>query len=224
MNRGGLLVLMLLLFFPPAGSSAESGGDVPLTLFQKPPKSGQAAQNQVNPSQNEQLRDIYGPVPITAPPPYLLIAGGMGLLLAIAALIWYLKKKKIPAPPPIPPWERALIDLADAKRLLSPERGILYMDRVSQILRDYIESRFAIQSTRQTTREFLQGLTEIGDRSPLQTYKTELKECLERADMAKFAHQLPQLEHLDQMEAAVTSFVKCTEPVQSETPAKRGRS
>lgn len=152
----------------------------------------------------------------------MLIAGVVLLLLVILALLyWFFKKKAQPAPPPVPPWEKALLELADAKMLLSPERGLLYMDRVSQILRNYIESRFAIQSTRQTTREFLQGLTGVDDSSPLQTYKIELQECLEQADMAKFAHHLPNLKNLEQMELAVTSFIKRTEPAE---PEKRGRS
>jgi hypothetical protein len=184
------------------------------------------------------LRDIHGPVPIAEQAPYLLIAGVVFLLLVIAALIyWYLKKKKLPATPPMPPWEKALLDLAEAKSLFKAERGIVYMDRASQILRTYIESRFAVQSTRQTTREFLHSLTGIGDNSPLQTYKTELKDCLEQADMAKFAHHLPQHDNLEQMETAVTNFVKKTVPqpssaktskaLQSATPTapyKRGRS
>jgi hypothetical protein len=190
------------------------------------------------------LRDIHGPVPIAEQAPYLLIAGVVFLLLVIAALIyWYLKKKKLPATPPMPPWEKALLDLAEAKSLFKAERGIVYMDRASQILRTYIESRFAVQSTRQTTREFLHSLTGIGDNSPLQTYKTELKDCLEQADMAKFAHHLPQHDNLEQMETAVTNFVKKTVPqpsaekkskplksfksLQSPKPAapyKRGRS
>lgn len=161
-------------------------------------------------------------MPIKEQPPYLLIAGVILLLLLLMALAyWYFKKKAKPAPPPVPPWEKALLELADAKMLLNPERGLLYMDRVSQILRSYIESRFAIQSTRQTTREFLQGLTGVDDSSPLQTFKTDLQECLEQADMAKFAHHLPKLENLEQMELAVTSFIKRTEPAE---PGKRGKS
>lgn len=184
------------------------------------------------------LHDIHGPVPIAEQPPYLLIAVVVCLLLlAIAALLWYLRRKDTSVQPAIPPWEQALLELAEAKSLRCPTQGLFYMDRVSQILRSYIESRFAIQSTRQTTREFLHSLTGVGDSSPLRTYKTALQDCLEQADMAKFAHHLPQLDHLEQMEAAVTNFVqkttppptsaKSTKPRKSPKPAtkfKRGRS
>lgn len=189
-------------------------------------------------SRESLLHDIHGPVFITEQPPYLIIAGGICLLLVLAALIfWYLKKKKSPAPPAMPPWEKALLDLAEAKSLLSAQQGIVYVDRVSQILRAYIQSRFALQSTRQTTREFLHSLTGIGDDSPLRTYKTALQDCLEQADMAKFAHHLPRPDHLEQMEAAVTNFVQKTTPQpssaktskpvkspKSAAPYQRGRS
>ena len=45
--------------------------------------------------------------------------------------------------------------------------------------------------------------------------------------MAKFAHHLPSLGNLEQMEVAVTTFVKKTEPAEPQQPikkAKRGRS
>ncbi len=224
MSRGRFLCIVLLLIFLPVGSIAQNSGEARLTLLQETQKNGPAPQNQPLSAQDGELRDIIGPVVIAEQPPYLIIAGVICLLLVIAALIfWYLKNKKLPAPPPMPPWERAFLDLAEAKSLANAERGILYMDRVSQILRAYIESRFAIQSTRQTTREFLHSLTGIGDSSPLRTYQTALQDCLEQADMAKFAHHLPQPDHLEQMEAAVTNFVQKTVPNEPPNFAKSSK-
>lgn len=229
-----LVLALLLLFILPPCSFADSTGEAPLTLLNSPQKSAQTTQNPITSSNNEVLYDIYGPVPIVEQPPYLLIAGIiLFVLLVVAVILWFLKKRAKPTAPPIPPWEKALLDLTDAKRLLSPERALLYMDRVSQILRSYIESRFAIQSTRQTTREFLQGLTGIGGNSPLQTHKTELRNCLEQADMAKFAHHVPEIKNLEMMEEAVTTFIKRTEPTGPENASlqpkkskgkKRGQS
>jgi hypothetical protein len=217
-----IFIFLWLFILPLCCYAAGNGNSAPLTLLKNPQQNSQTAQNQNINYHNKELRDIHGPVPLKEQPPYLLIAGVILLLLLLLALAWwFFKKKAKPTPPPVPPWEKALLELADAKMMLSPERGLLYMDRVSQILRCYIESRFAIQSTRQTTREFLQGLTGAGGSSPLQTFKTELQECLEQADMAKFAHHLPNLENLEQMEIAVTSFIKRTEPAE---PVKRGRS
>ncbi len=221
MTRPGVILILLLLLVLPALSFADSGNNAPLTLLQQPQKNSGTAHNPAVSKQDEELHDIYGPVPLKQQPPYLLLAGAVCLLLLISALLyWFFKKKGLRPAPPIPPWEKALMDLAEARTLLNPERGLLYMDRVSQILRSYIESRFAIQSTRQTTREFLQSLTAAGDSSPLRTYKTELQDCLEQADMAKFAHHLPQMDNLEKMEVAVTTFVQTTEPAEPAETAK----
>lgn len=231
MIRFVFVLPLLLLFMLPIRSFAGSNDEAPLTLLNKPQKSTQSAQNPTIAPQAEQLHDIHGPVPIKEQPPYLLIAGTiLSVLLIAAAIFWFLKKRGKATPPPVPPWEKALLDLADAKRLLNPERGLQYMDRVSQILRRYIESRFAIQSTRQTTREFLHSLAGIGGDSPLQAHKTELRDCLEQADMAKFAHHIPKIKNLEMMEDAVTTFIKRTEPTEPIKPSrqlqrsKRGRS
>lgn len=206
-----LLLIFLMLGLPSWVSAAE--GDEPLTLMQPTQQSAQPGLSQTLPYQIDELRDIQGPVTFSAPLPYLpMLIGGLLLLLLLAVLFWFLKKREKPGPPPIPPWEKALLDLADARKLLSVERGLLYMNQASQILRSYIESRFSIQSTRQTTREFLGGLKEVGTDSPLQLYKNELQGCLEQADMAKFAHHIPNIENLESMEDAVSNFVKRTEP------------
>lgn len=224
MRRAVLILLPLLLFSMLPICSLAASNEAPLTLLNPPQNSAQIAGNQTISGEPEQLHDIHGPVLLTERPPYLLIVGALffACLLA-AAIFWFLKRRTKPTPPPVPPWEKALLDLADAKRLLNPERGLQYMDRVSQILRRYIESRFTIQSTRQTTREFLQGLTEIGGNSPLQRYKTELRGCLEQADMAKFAHHIPEIKNLAMMEEAVTTFIKKTEPTETQKPKKQSK-
>lgn len=212
-----LLLLFMLLFMPAGRSYATGSNDAPLTLLNKPQTSGLSTQNQAIVNKDEVLRDIRGPVLINEQPPYLLIAGIICLvLLVVVAIFLFLRKRGPATPPAIPPWEKALQELADAKELQTPERGLQYMSRASQILRRYIESRFAIQSTRQTTREFLQSLTKIGVDSPIQRHKEELQSCLELADMAKFAHHIPQLSNLEKMEDAVTTFVKTTEPTEPD--------
>jgi CYTH domain-containing protein len=88
------------------------------------------------------------------------------------------------------------------------------MDRVSLILRKYLESRFAIKSTRQTTREFLHNLNKSSADPEVQSYKGELQTCLEQCDMAKFAHQIPQQQNMEMMESAIISFVEKTRPIE----------
>ncbi len=51
-----LVFPLLLLFMLPAWSFADSNGEAPLTLLNKPQKSTQSAQNQTISQQVEQLR------------------------------------------------------------------------------------------------------------------------------------------------------------------------
>ena len=223
MTRRVVILLLLVVFTLPALTLADSNdsSETPLTLLQQPGKNAQTTQHPNITKEDNELHDIHGPVPITKQPPYLLLAGSiLAILAAAAGLYWFMKKRTKPAPPPLAPWERALQDLAEAKKLLSPERALLYMDRVSQVLRSYIESRFAIKSTRQTTREFLQGLTKIGISSPLQMHKNELQICLEQADMAKFAHHTQDMYSLEKIGDAVIDFIKKTEPTDLLEPTK----
>lgn len=212
MNKISFLWVIALLFFTLGAALAAPSKEAPLTLLNNQ-KQGNVPPQAAGPAgPSEEVRDIYGPVTIKEPVPYLLLLGVAVLLLALAFILFrYWKKRTITGPPPIPPWEKALRELGEARSLLSPEHGLSYMDRVSTILRHYIESRFSIQSTRQTTREFLHGLQSVEPSSPLNTYKSELQDCLEQADLAKFAHQRPELKNLELMEEAVTTFVKKTE-------------
>jgi Domain of unknown function (DUF4381) len=178
--------------------------------------------NQQQTSQNtEALRDIHGPLPTSEYPPYLIEAVIALLVILLLALLFFLmKRRKKPLPPPVPPWETALRELEEARQLIRDGQSLLYMELAGQILRRYIELRFAIRSTRQTTREFFAGLKGSGG-TPLVDYQTELRACLEQADMAKFAHLIPDNQHLEQMEAAVRTFITRTRP---ETLPPGGRS
>lgn len=166
-------------------------------------------------NQNEVLRDIQGPLPTSGFPPYLMEAlTVLVVLLLLALLAYYFKKRKKTQPRVTPPWEIALLQLAEARKLMRVEKNLLYMDEAAQILRRYIEARFSIRSTRQTTREFFAGLQGAGHPSLLQ-YCQELRACLEQADLAKFAHLAADERHMHQMEEAVQTFINSTRPTTS---------
>lgn len=237
MNRGSLhvLILLLVLLMPIHGTMAaendSKGGQEPLILLKKTPP-GSALNAPVSPASpgvtggsaaplrtgdvQQELRDIYGPVAINEAVNFVLIGVIGALLAAIAALAHlFLKKKRGKTTPPIPPWEIALSDLSRARSLMTPENGLAYMDRAGNILRSYIETRFGIKSTRQTTTEFLHGL-EVRNSVDLKPFKKELQLCLEQADMAKFAHHLSNVDSMLQMEEGITGFVNNTKPVPDE--------
>lgn len=62
--------------------------------------------------------------------------------------------------------------------------------RLSNILRHYIENRFALRAPEQTTEEFLHALRESGDLDV--EHKQVLREFLQHCDLVKFAEHQPE--------------------------------
>jgi hypothetical protein len=207
-----LLLISCLLLFAPLNLQA-ANDDPPLTLLPQKGQSQTPQNSQPASHITSELHDIYGPVPISEPPPYLLIVGIVAaFLILLAVLYYYFKLRKKPSLPPIPPWEKALQELSAARSFLHPQESLIYLEKASMILRDYIESRFGIISTKQTTREFLTGLEFATDSSLLQTHKKELRNCLQKADMAKFAHHSVEQSELGAIEQSIVSFIEKTTP------------
>jgi hypothetical protein len=204
----------------PALLMADDAGQQPLKLLQPGQTPGQTTVPDALP---QSLHDIYGPVLLPDPVPYLLYGSiALVMLALLLSAYWWFYKRPKPAAPPIPPGIMARDELMRARELMNPEQTLHYMERVSDILRRYLESRFHLYTTRQTTREFFQSLTtRIHENDALSGCSLELKNCLERCDMAKFAHQPSSIDHLQEMENSVLSFVNQTEqPAQSDTPGE----
>jgi hypothetical protein len=212
MKRLAMLRLLPLSLVAPGTVLAANTDEDTLTLQKSP--------GQQTTMQTEALHDIHGPVPTSEYPPYLMEAAMALLVLLLLGLVFFFfKRRKKPQPPPIPHWDQALMDLDQARQLMSSGQSLRYMDQAGQILRRYIELRFTIRSTRQTTREFFASLND-SVHSPLIEYQAELRACLEQADMAKFAHLPADEGHMQQMEEAVRAFITRTRPAM-ETPGGR---
>lgn len=159
-----------------------------------------------------ELRDIHPPLLLPEPPDYTLpIVAVLLLLTVLAALFWYfrLRKKKVFVPMA---HETALADLARARNLMSSEQALQYASVLSDILRRYIEKRFRIGTTRQTTKEFFATLRKNPGKSAmeLEEHHDNLKACLDQCDMAKFARRTPDLNDMEKMETAVHDFIAAT--------------
>jgi hypothetical protein len=206
-------LIFLLIFLLPSVVYADKATNEPLTLLNQPTKNIAPQQQQQTVHQPQELRDIYGPIELQDKSKILVYIAVIALLLLlIAAVFFLLKKRKQTVIPAIPPWEKALSELSEARELLTPDRALLYMNRISLILRNYVESRFTIKSTRQTTREFLHSLNNSSADPAIRSCKAELQTCLEQCDMAKFAHQIPLQENMQMMEGAIIGFVEKTRP------------
>ena len=163
-----------------------------------------------------EIYDIYGPLPLPDPINWLpyIIAGILLLLIASVLFYYFRKKKKTKIIPAVPAHITALTELELAREYRVNNQSLIYAERISEILRRYIEQQFNIGSTRQTTSEFLNSIQEntssIG--SGLVAHRDQLCKCMQQCDMAKFAHKTTDKGSMEEMEDGVRQFIDSTTP------------
>jgi len=113
-------------------------------------------------------------------------------------------------PPLPPPHETALAELARIRDsgILEEGRTAEYTDRVSDVLRLYLEERFAIPAPDRTTEEFLDEVA----RAPVldRERKRFLADYLAQCDLVKFAAAEPGRRELDELFSSSVRFVEET--------------
>lgn len=182
------------------------------------PNPGQALQDDAGlpdtPVSAEDIRDIYGPILLPEPPPYLLYGIGILFVTLLIVAIWllwvFMKKRKNSEA--IDPAVLALCSLDEAEAGL-PQRGILFFaGEVSQILRSYIEAQFSIETTSCTTSEFFSSLdtSHEGQLALLTDHDDILKHCLILCDRIKFSRFLPDHDAVRSLKRSVRSFIETT--------------
>ncbi len=150
----------------------------------------------------QELRDVKAPVglPLEFGWGYLFI---FLLLVAVggAVFYWWKKYKNKPAAVPQvdvkPPWIKAFELLAQLQKenLLAQGKMVEYYQRLSDIVRHYIEDRFSIRAPEMTTEEFLLSLQYSPKLNTNQ--KESLKDFLTCCDMVKFAKYAPPPEEAE---------------------------
>ena len=166
----------------------------------------------LNDPSDADLRDIAEPVDMPVPWWWWALAA-LAIAAAVAAATWYWhRRRRQDAPGSVPASEAALaaLDALLAESLLEDGRFKLFYQRLSDIVRRYIESRFGIHAPEQTTEEFLAGLAaapEIGA-----DHQLLLRRFLGRADMVKFAKFVPGADETGASVDAARSFIEQTVP------------
>ncbi len=207
-----LLGLGVFLGVSGPGSCAEAAPPLQLVPDQQQGQANPMAPNV--PPVTETLHDIRGPVELPDNAGALIwLLIGLAVLL-LAGLIFYLWKRRKKGLQKLPqPHEIALLELAGLRSMMNPAQALLYAAQLSELLRRYIEARFQIHSTRQTTREFFGSLVENSQVARnLKDHQAHLQACLEECDMAKFAHYSPDQQGMAAMEQAVQGFIEATGP------------
>ena len=173
------------------------------------------------------LADIKQPVnvPLTFKEVLPFLIWGVGGLLFIILIVWLIyrlrsKKSILPNFKKIEPAHvRALRNLQSLKDEKLWQNGFVkeYYTRMSDIVRLYLEERFAIQALEQTTSEIIK---ELEQSNQIVSYKQEIVEILEMSDLAKFAKVHPEeKENVRCLEMAV-AFVQNTIPSTNDVENK----
>lgn len=170
--------------------------------------------------------------PLSVPWTLAEIALYAGVILLAAALIylayWYWKKRKraktgeVYVPPPKAPHVLAYEELAALKEKKLWQQGLLkpYYSEVTEILRRYIERRFAVMALEETTDEILAGLRQ---QQPANGVMAETEKILRRADLVKFAKYQPTVPEHEETMTVVYDVIDKTKPAAMTPPAEPQR-
>jgi hypothetical protein len=156
-------------------------------------------------SSEEDIRDIRQPRHLPTPIPWAAAAAGVILLsaAAFAAYRWFRRGKFLA----LAPYERALQQLEEARRLMDPDHAREYCFAASQVIRDYIEAQFRLHAPRLTTEEFLRDLVEVQE-TMLASHRALLGDFLQHCDLAKFAGWRYSTPALEDMHKTAQDFVR----------------
>lgn len=148
----------------------------------------------------------------------------LGILVLIAAAIFVFLRFKnhkplitIPQAPPLPPDTRALNALETLRQQQKWQQGMVkeYHTELTDILRNYLEETYHIQSTEMTTDQTLDAFHACLAFS--EDNYGKLRQILQTADMVKFAKSEPLPYQHDLSMTQAVDFVKSTAPQPAST-------
>lgn len=160
-------------------------------------------------------RDIAGA--LSLPPrrwtwrEWTLLGLGAAAVAALAAWFVRLVRRRMLAPrPPIAAetWALAELDRLAARDWFGEGVAREFYYRLTEIVRAYIERKFALAAPEMTTEEFLGRLAR--NRAALPYDALALREFLERCDLVKYAALHPAREDLDDVLGVARVFVQST--------------
>lgn len=163
------------------------------------------------------------PSPISSSKTWVMIAIAVLALAGIIvfAIIWRKKHKKYLESIVIPPWVLAISMLNDLRAELQNKliNKQLCVTRLTDIVRNYLEKRFAISVTAQTTHEFLNDLDK--GNSPLDSeYRNFLREFMTASDLVKFAKVPAEASLVENAMKKAEELIKSTTPTEEELEAQ----
>ncbi|RKZ30960.1 hypothetical protein DRQ33_07460 [bacterium] len=214
---------------PPLGVSVKYPSDSVDTVFTQPIRVSFVSVLEDAPIESLDIMDIKEPRPVKRNyvkiTKNFLIALGIFLLTLIALVLWRLREKGISImefiAPRKPPWEIAFMQLDALAESDLLENGEFkdYFDRLTDILREYIEGRFGIQALELSTTETMENLREADlglDTVISARFIDTTQNLLRRADLVKFAKFLPDIETAYKDWQTIKSLIEDTIPREEE--------
>lgn len=135
----------------------------------------------------EDIRDIRGPKAMPAGfwlLPATLAAAALLVGFCAAYALWRRNRGARRQNPTLA--EQTLESLEGTRRLMHPSTAREFGTAASEVMRRYIERRFGISATQQTTEEFLQALLQSSNDTPAR-HRSLLAQFLHECDFVKFA-------------------------------------
>lgn len=169
----------------------------------------------------EDIRGLKPLVHVRRPLRWLWIGGGALAVAALAALsVWWLRRRRqrASALPVVPPHELAFAGL-DALRgtdFGDPAAVRRFYFAISEVIRGYVEGRFAVNATDLTSEEIVAWIAET--QQPAGPPRQELQSFLSDTDQVKFAHHEPVQQEIEATYERALSFVEATKDVPEEEP------
>ena len=139
--------------------------------------------------------------------------GVLLVLMLIGGSLWRtLHHRRAAATPQLTPYEIAQRDLNALLAEKLPEAGEYkrFYQRISGILRDYLENRFGVKAPRLTTEEFLRLLTSTPEL--VREHRELLQQFLTACDLVKFAAQVPDSPEINEITTSCRTFLDSTQP------------
>jgi hypothetical protein len=161
----------------------------------------------------KEQRDITSIEELPARTSWLAYLPWLGLAVAAAGLVagaWGLRRNLTGKVRPLTAQEWAAREIDRLEALDLPAIGELdrYHTELGDIVRAYLEKRFQLPASHQTTAEFLETMKKSPHLSDGQ--RQQLRDFLERCDMAKFARAAPPPEECRAVAVVARSFIRET--------------
>ena len=154
----------------------------------------------------EEFHDIAPPVDYLLIPPWVVFVAVFTGLTIVGLILWLIARSRRRSVPIRSPRERALELLDRMQGDVEQMQPYRFSIRVSDVLRRYVTEQYDLPVIRQTSVEFLSGLTKVSPFSDDE--RTLLDDFLNRCDLIKFArYEATALDSRLLLEEA-TRFVK----------------